>query len=110
MRDWRDPIAVFSSQSGNLIPPNPSFDESDYGPSSKGQGSIQNLKVSTNRQTDTYLYINMWYKESQRRQIIFEKKYKPAILLVICKIFWIPIPIELETLHLSHEQTPNYQL
>ena len=50
------------------------FCESDYGPSSKGQGSIQNLKVSTNRQTDKYLYIHMWYKESRWTQIILEEK------------------------------------
>ena len=61
-------------QKYNQTPISKKFDESQNGPSSKGQGSIQNLEASKNRQTDKHPNIHMRYKESQRTQIIFEGK------------------------------------
>ena len=55
--------------------PNPSskeFEEFQVGPSSKGQGNIQNLEAPKDRSTDKYPYIQMQYKDSQWTQIILE--------------------------------------
>ena len=90
-------------QQYNQKPSSKKFEESQDGSSSKGQGYVQILEASKNRLTDRHTYYHIQYEDSQRTRIIFDEEIAMPPIFYICKIFWIPIPIELETLHLSHD-------